>query len=336
MYCLGSTKLEIETVGNDESNGLKIAVADSLVEVRDKLQKQMPNKVWSFIKSSIKSEKSKDSGVLLPTKKVKLTLSPYQEKYVAITSKHPVRVVARRTKLNMNSVLILAFGIWLFCYSPEIAKQAAFYYVSGVSLSCAFGALIMLYFLINRLIPKRDSVLVVGFLGTIGVWMEWFFNGFLRQTVFGILKQNWMYVAIYFAVFGGGGFIYCYIKGPPTENPRAHNVLKVFLWLIASGLIVFSFNLTEVGLGFLGFVVITWLFYPRNEDNLEADSESVSDMVVNKAIMDNIKIQGQGKFKGLLETPVTRSIGSQRTEKTSSGSDKYEFTPIPQHTEESH
>merc|ERR1712048_1385498 len=36
LYCLGSTKLEIETVGNDESNGLKIAVADSLVEVRDK------------------------------------------------------------------------------------------------------------------------------------------------------------------------------------------------------------------------------------------------------------------------------------------------------------
>ena len=335
LHCLGSTKLEIESVGKNSENGLKIAVADSLVEVRDKLQQQMPNKVWSFIKNSVKNdEDGSEDNIKLPAQKIKLTLSPYQEKYVAISSKHPIRVIARRSKLNMNSVIFLLFGIWLFIYSPEIAKQAAFYYVSGVSLSVVFGALIMMYFLINRLIPKRDSILVVGLLGSVGMWVEWFFNGFLRQTVFGLLKQNWIWVAGYFLVFGGGGFVYCYIKGPPTENPRAHNVLKVFLWLIASGFIVGSFNLTEIGFGVLGFVVISWCFYPKFEEKGDEDNADFGGNRFTEKLEE--KTQGKEKFKGLLGNNNTPKIGSKpltRSETKSSDSEKFVFTPIPQHTD---
>ena len=175
--------------------------------------------------------------------------------------------------------------------------------------------------------------------------MEWFFNGFLRQTVFGLLKQNWVYVAIYFGVFGGGGFVYCYIKGPPTENPRAHNVLKVFLWLIASGLIVSSFNLSEIGFGVLGFVVISWCFYPTSderrldESGMTDDVETVDngDKFGNNRF-DDIRTQGQGRFKGLLNSPAvkndvfTRSKNLKKVEKFSSGSDTLEYTPVAQHT----
>lgn len=310
-YCLGSTKVEIEGTGNE----VKLAVADSLVEVRDKLAKQMPNKVWAWV---TKKRAEGDGIVKLPQQTMKITLSPYQEKYITVSSKHPIRIKAKRTALNMNSVLLLCAGIWLFCMSPSIAKQAAFYYLSGVSVSCIFGALIMLYFLMNRLIPKRDSVLVVGLLGSVGVWVEWFFNGFLRQTVFGLLKQNWMYVALYFAVFGGGGFVYCYIKGPPTENPRAHNVLQVLLQCVASACIVYSFNLTEIGLGMLCFIVISYIFYPS----------AGLEVTVND-VLDDANCN-------LLKSPVIAKL--RKSPEKKADSDKIvplkpnqEFTPVAQH-----
>ena len=90
-------------MGRDDENGIKIAVADSLVEVRDKLQKQMPNKVWSGIRNGFSSafksdsETESDKVVKLPTQTIMLTLSPYQEKYRVVLKKFHGRKLTKMT-----------------------------------------------------------------------------------------------------------------------------------------------------------------------------------------------------------------------------------------------
>jgi len=256
LYCLGATNVEVKGIRSH----LKVAQADSLIEVRDLLQKQMPNQIWSILSSFRASKTSSSAQHEEVTLKIKF--SPYRDQYLAASSKHPITVSIQRSRLALKNVAFLAVGVILFCKAPQIAQQAALWYLGGVSLSVSIGALIMLYFVLNRLIPKRDSILVVGFVSSIGMWIEWFFNGFIRQTVFGLMKTHWTYMLIYFLIFGIAGFTYCYIKGPHTENPRITNVIQISLQLVASGLVIYAFNIPEIGVGVLSVLILTYLFYP--------------------------------------------------------------------------
>ena len=95
----------------------------------------------------------------------------------------------------------------------------------------------------------------------------------------------------------------------------------------------------------LGFVVISWCFYPTSderrldESGMTYDVETVDngDKFGNNRF-DDIRTQGQGRFKGLLNSPAvkndvfTRSKNLKKVEKFSSGSDTLEYTPVAQHT----
>jgi len=256
LYCLGATKVEVKGIESD----LKISNADSLIEVRDRLQKQMPNQIWSILS---KVRGGGESGREHVEVKQFFKFSPYVDKFLAASSKHPIQVTIKRNMVEITNLAYLLAGFILFFKAPHIAQQAALWYLGGVSVSVTIGALIMLYFVLNRLIPKRDSILVVGLLSSVGMWVEYFFNGFLRQTVFGLMKTHWNYVLVYFLVFGVAGFVYCYIKGPHTENPRVTNVIQVTLQAMASGLIVYAFNIPEIGCGVLLVLILTYIFYPQ-------------------------------------------------------------------------
>lgn len=91
-------------------------------------------------------------------------------------------------------------------------------------------------------------------------WLEWVFTGFIRQTILNLMQQHWLVCVSYILIAGGLGFIYCYIKGPPVDNPRVATVFHVFLKLICCFAIYTCFKLPEIGISIVVLLIFTNLF----------------------------------------------------------------------------
>ena len=209
IYCLGGTDIKIKTFGEENT----INSADSLLNLRDLMKKSSPGKVQQFFSyfsgngKNSKSSSSTDQSAVLNEYTTKLTISPYEQKFLGIQSDHPCEITINRRIIKIKNLLLLVASILLFINAGKIARQAATYYVSGVSISIILGAVILFYFLMTKILPKGKSIFIAGLVSTVPCWLEYFFVGFVRQALVDLCQAHWFYVVGYFLVFGTLGFI---------------------------------------------------------------------------------------------------------------------------------
>ena len=265
-YCLGSTDVTITSFSPDT-----VAVTGSkLIEIRDALAREQPGmfaSVFGYFSSGKRTGKGHsttstgDKIKTLKEYKKHLTFSPFEENLIGIKSDTTFTISISRRRIKFKNLLILFASVLLFVNAGKVSKQATVWYFGGVSISVTIGALLLLYLIVNKVLPKRDSIILVGILSSFTAWLEYFFTGFIRQTVLSLAHTHWAYVVGYFVIFGLAGFVYCYIKGPPVNNPRVATVLQVFIQFCSCLGIYFSFNLIEIGLASIGIVVVSHIFY---------------------------------------------------------------------------
>ena len=157
--------------------------------------------------------------------------------------------------------------------------------------------------------PKRESIFVLGFVGSITAWLEWIFNGFIRTSILNVAKNNMTYLVIYCVCFGLIGFVYFYIKGAPTENPRAVRVLNVVFKATSFLLIYHSFYKMEIAMSIMTIMVFSGFMPKMKKQAVQSETnrpKTRSQGKVNFTPSPHQKIQKEKQIISVIFKNITR------------------------------
>ena len=302
-HALGKTRI---IASCPDTSNLQISIGNDLTETRDLHEKKVNSKVWSTVTSFFKAKRS---SKFVELESVVYEISPYEDKFISISGTQHWNLEIKRVHICFYKVACVIAAILIFRNSENLAEQALVWYFGGVSLSMIFGVLLLAYIVFSRLMPKRESIFVLGFVGSITAWLEWIFNGFIRTSILNVAKNNMTYLVIYCVCFGLIGFVYFYIKGAPTENPRAVRVLNVVFKATSFLLIYHSFYKMEIAMSIMTIMVFSGFLPKMKKQAVQSETnrpKTRSQGKVNFTPSPHQKIQKEKQIISVIFKNITR------------------------------
>uniref|UniRef100_A0A673CTU5 Nuclear envelope integral membrane protein 1 n=1 Tax=Sphaeramia orbicularis TaxID=375764 RepID=A0A673CTU5_9TELE len=161
-------------------------------------------------------------------------------------------------KFDIYLFLVFLSGASLFIFADSLSRSQLFYYSAGMSTGM-IASLIILFFVLARLMPKKSPfyVLIVG---------GWSFSVYAIQLVCRniqmILQEHWHLALGYVAVVGFISFAVCYRYGPLVDQ-KSINILSWTLQLFGLLLIYSGIQIQQVAFAIIiAAVVAKHLEYP--------------------------------------------------------------------------
>ncbi|XP_061827582.1 nuclear envelope integral membrane protein 1 [Nerophis lumbriciformis] len=220
---------KVETVGDEEE-----------------LQELERFTIWNWFQSLLREGHNETTiNIHLFSKKTCFKIEP--------TDKTVYNVKSLR-KFDIYLFLIFLAGIMLFAFADSLSRSQVFFYSAGMGTGM-FASLIILFFLLARLLPRKSPfyLLIVG---------GWSFSVYTIQLVCRnlrlILQEHWHAALGYVGVVGFISFTVCYRYGPLVDE-KSINILSWTLQLFGLVLIYLGIQIQEVA-----FAIIVAAVFAKN------------------------------------------------------------------------
>lgn len=219
-------------------------------EGEEKLQELDRFSIWGWFQGLLRERQNETTiNISLFSKKTCFKIDP------ADRSGYTVKLLR---KFDIYLFLVFLAGMMLFLFADLLSRSQLFFYSAGMSTGM-IASLIILFFVLARLLPKKSPfyVLIIG---------GWSFSLYAIQLVFRnlrvIVREHWHMALGYVGVVGFISFAVCYLYGP-LVNEKSINILSWTLQIFGLLLIYLGIQIQQVAFAIIVAVVFSkYLEYP--------------------------------------------------------------------------
>ncbi|KAG7221727.1 hypothetical protein INR49_000094 [Caranx melampygus] len=217
------------------------------VEGEEELQELERFSFWGWFQSLLRERHNETTiNISLFSKKTCFKIDPSERAQYTVK---PLR------KFDIYLFLVFLSGTLLFVFADSLSRSQLFFYSAGMSTGM-IASLIILFFILARLLPKKSPfyVLIVG---------GWSFSVYAIQLVCRnlntILHEHWHMALGYVAVVGFISFAVCYRYGPLVDE-KSINILSWTLQLFGLLLIYLGIQIQQVAFAIIVAALLskTW------------------------------------------------------------------------------
>ncbi|XP_003748233.1 nuclear envelope integral membrane protein 1 [Galendromus occidentalis] len=221
---------------------------------------------------------------LVPWRSNTIPFRAFERKCIGLLSSSEYRFKFRSFNIDYLRMIMCAMGLMLFFNAHRIVRSKSVFYSGGVSVGVV-ASLLVIFFFLSRMIPRRRTMLV-------SLLMGWSFSVYifhkLWTNLYEVLHEHRAIVFTYLGVAATISFALCYRCGPPT-NEKTIDLMQWSVQFMALAVVYLSSDIQEVT---LAFCLVALLIYniPREY------SAKVQTFVKKKIFKPKVKLLSEEEF----------------------------------------
>lgn len=182
---------------------------------------------------------------LVPWRSNTIPFRVFESKCIGLLSDSEYRFKFRSFNIDYLRLIMCTLGLMLFFNAHRIVRSKGVFYSGGVSIGVV-ASLLVIFFFISRMIPRRRTMMV-------SLLMGWSFSVYIFHKIwtnlYEVLHEHRALVFIYLGSAAIISFALCYRCGPPT-NEKTIDLMQWFVQFLALAIVYLSSDIQEVTLAF--------------------------------------------------------------------------------------